>query len=178
MALTAKQQRFIEEYLVDLNATQAAIRAGYSEKSAYSVGQETLRKPEIAQAIAEAQAERSERTQITQDMVVRELAKIGFSDMRKFSRWGPGGVRLLDSSELDDDSAACVAEVSQTITEAGGSIKFKLHDKKGALELLGRHLAMFTDKIQHDFSKVSDAELINRAKGIIGGVGAPGTDNS
>src|SRR3546814_8117 len=88
MALTDKQRRFVEEYLVDLNATQAAIRAGYSKKTAASIGEENLRKPDIAKAIQEAQAARSKRTEITQDQVLKELAKIGFADIRKAIRWG------------------------------------------------------------------------------------------
>jgi phage terminase small subunit len=81
--LTARQQRFVEEYLIDLNATQAAIRAGYSEKTAQVQSSRLLSNVMVAAAIAEAQSARSERTEITQDMVVRELAKIGFSDLRK-----------------------------------------------------------------------------------------------
>lgn len=145
--LTDKQRRFVQEYLIDLNATQAAARAGYSEKTAYSIGQENLKKPEVLAAIQGAIDERSERTKITQDMVLKELAKLGFSDMRKFTQWGSGGVRLKDSEELSDEDAACIAEVSEVTTLNGGSIKFKLHDKKGSLELLGKHLGMFHEKI-------------------------------
>lgn len=71
--LTAKQRRFVDEYLVDLNATQAAIRAGYSQKTAGSVGFENLRKPEIQKAVDEAKKNRAERTEITQDWVVKEM---------------------------------------------------------------------------------------------------------
>lgn len=71
--LTAKQQRFVAEYLIDLNATQAAIRAGYSEKTAYSIGDENLKKPEIAKAIQEAIQNRSERTQVDQDYVLTTI---------------------------------------------------------------------------------------------------------
>jgi phage terminase small subunit len=77
MLLTDKQRRFVDEYLVDLNATQAAIRAGYSQKTAASIGEENLRKPDIAKAVQDAQVARAKRTEITQDMMVRELAKIG-----------------------------------------------------------------------------------------------------
>lgn len=79
--LTNKQKRFVEEYLIDLNATQAAIRAGYSVNSARDVGCENLTKPNISEAISKAMAERSKRTGINQDRVVRELAKIGFVNM-------------------------------------------------------------------------------------------------
>ena len=75
MSLTAKQQVFVNEYLIDLNATQAAIRAGYSEKAAAEIGCENLIKPNIRDAIAEAQAERAKRTQIDADWVLRELKK-------------------------------------------------------------------------------------------------------
>ena len=74
--LTEKQQRFVDEYLIDLNATQAAIRAGYSVKTADAIGCENLTKPNIQQAIAEHMAERSRRTGVNQDRVVLELAKI------------------------------------------------------------------------------------------------------
>ena len=78
MALTKKQQLFVEEYLKDLNATQAAIRAGYSAKTAYAIAEKLLRKAEIKQAIQEAMKARSDRTEITQDRVLQELARLAF----------------------------------------------------------------------------------------------------
>jgi phage terminase small subunit len=147
--MTPKQQRFCQEYLVDLNATQAAIRAGYSPKTADVIANQNLGKLYIQTAIQTALADRAKRLEITTDDVLRELAKIGFSDMRKFTCWGPSGVQLKDSEALDKDDAACVAEVSQTVTENGGSIKFKLHDKVSALEKMGKHLGMFVDRIEH-----------------------------
>lgn len=175
MALTAKQAAFVQEYLIDLNATQAAIRAGYSKKRADAIGYENLRKPEIAEAITAAMQEREQRTQITQDMVLKELAKIGFSDIRRAVRWSSepiqsndepetelepqphGGalrrdrvphinvVALVDSDCLDDDTAAAIAEISQ----GRDGMKVKLHDKKGALVDIGRHLGMFKDRVEH-----------------------------
>ncbi len=85
--LTAKQRLFVDEYLVDLNATQAAIRAGYSANSAASIGEENLRKPEIMAAIDAAMDARAARTQITQDRVVEELAAIGFSRITDAVSW-------------------------------------------------------------------------------------------
>lgn len=85
MALTEKQKAFVREYLVDLNATAAAKRAGYSEKTAYSVGNENLTKPEISKAIQKAMQERQERTQVTQDMVVQEISKVAFKDAADYS---------------------------------------------------------------------------------------------
>lgn len=148
-ALNPKQEAFCQEYLKDLNATQAAIRAGYSEDSAGSIGHENLKKPEISARVQQLMNERSERTKITADRVLKELAKIAFSDMRKFAKWGPGGVSLIDCSTLADEDAACVAEASESTSKDGGSIRFKLHDKKGALELLGKHLKLFTEKHEH-----------------------------
>jgi phage terminase small subunit len=147
--LSNKQKRFIQEYLIDLNATQAAIRAGYKKNYADRMGHKLVENSRVKEAIQKAMDERSKRTEITADMVIQELAKLGFSNMRTFTKWGPRGVTLLDSDELTEDDAACVSEVSETVTESGGSVRFKLHDKKGALELLGKHLKLFTDKVEH-----------------------------
>ena len=80
MALTEKQKAFVREYLVDLNATQAAIRAGYSENTARVIACENLMKPNISEAIEKALQERAERTEITQDKVLEEIAKYAFKD--------------------------------------------------------------------------------------------------
>lgn len=141
--LTPKQQRFVDEYLVDLNATRAAIRAGYSVKSAEMLGYQLLQKTTVAAAVTQAQQKRSERTEITQDMVLKELARIGFVDMGDYVDYGPGGVILKASSEVD---TRVVAEVSQTITKDGSTIRFKLHDKTGALVKVGQHLGMFVER--------------------------------
>ena len=168
VTLTSKQRRFIEEYLVDLNATEAAKRAGYSEKTAYVIGHENLRKPKIAAEIQEAMNRQSERTEIAADMVLRELAKIGFSNLRDFVQWGPDGVTLKPSEALTAEQAACVAEVSQTVTEHGGTTRFKLHDKVTAIAKIGYHLGMFKNQMDgnlqftvHDpgRARLSDADL-------------------
>ena len=159
--MTPKQKRFVEEYLVDLNATQAAIRAGYSEKTAGRIGSQLLVKTCIANSITKAQSKRSVRTEITQDMVLRELAKIGFSDIRNVIRWGNTtirktvnaegeeveepyhGIAVVDSSEISDDAAAAISEISETKE----GLKVKLHDKKGALVEIAKHLGMFVQKV-------------------------------
>ena len=146
--LTPKQQRFVEEYLVDLNATQAAIRAGYSKKTAASQGERLLRNVEIQAAIQAAMKARQERTEITQDRVLAELAKIAFGDQRRVMSWGPSGVKLRDSETLTGEEAAIVAEVSESVTAAGGTLKLKTHDKVGALKLLGEHLGMFKQRVE------------------------------
>lgn len=167
--LTAAQKRFVEEYLIDLNATAAYRRAGYSAtgNAAEVNAARLLRNAKVTEAIAKAQAKRSERTEITQDRVLRELAKIGFADMRKLLKWtgnqtvfdeneaedsGEVNIRvanlvtLFDSDELPDDVAASIAEISQT---KEGALKVKLHDKQAALVSIGRHLGMFKDRVEH-----------------------------
>ena len=106
LKLRPKQKMFVEEYLVDLNATQAAIRAGYSAKTASSIGEQNLRKLDIQTAIQEAMKARQERTGVTQDRVIAELARIAFGDQRSVMEWGPSGVKLRDSKSLTDDQAA------------------------------------------------------------------------
>jgi phage terminase small subunit len=175
MALTPKQRRFVEEYLVDLNATQAAIRSGYSAETAYSIGHENLSKPEISEAISDAQAERSKRTEITADQVLRELARVGFANLSDVTDWGvkevafgytddgkklrpedigdAAVVRYVDApfvapinrDDLPPEIRAAVSEVS--LGREG--FKIKMHDKNGALQQLGRHLGLFTDKLEH-----------------------------
>jgi len=148
MKLSQKQQRFVDEYLVDLNATQAAIRAGYSKKTAASQGERLLRNVEIQLLIQERMAERGKRTEISQDSIVKELARIAFGDPRKVMEWGPNGVKLRPSTELSDEDAAIVSEVSETTSANGGSLKLKTNDKLKALELLGRHMGMFKEKVE------------------------------
>lgn len=165
--LTPKQAAFVVEYLVDLNATQAAIRAGYSAKTAYRIGAELLHKTSVAEAIQKAQARREVRTEITQDQVVTELAKIAFGNVRDVMEWGPRGVTLKDSAALTEAQAAGVAEVSESVTKDGGSIKLKRHDKVKALELLGRHLGMFTDKVEHS-GELDIVALVKQAAARVG----------
>ena len=144
-SLTPKQERFVAEYLVDLNASQAAARAGYNPGS----GGRLKATPVVQQAISLGMQARAQRTGVTQDRVVRELAALAFSDMRDFVSWGPAGVSLKSSDQLGPDAAPCVAEVWQSGRE-GERIKFKLHDKKGVLQLLGRHLGMFDERLKLD----------------------------
>ena len=127
--LTPKQQRFVEEYLIDLNATQAAIRAGYSEKTAKSVGHENLTKPDIAKAIQEAQNKRVERTEITQDYVLTNIQKVI--------------ERCMQVQQVDN----CLTQTEDG--ELAQAFMFKEQGALKGLELLGKHLGMFKDKIEH-----------------------------
>lgn len=159
MALTAKQKRFCEEYIVDLNATQAAIRSGYSEKTAKSIGQENLTKPDVSEYIEHLMGKRSERTEITADMVLKEYAKIGFSNIADYLKVEERTVmseehgiqtykmvNIFQTDEIDRTKLDAVSEIRQT----KDGIALKLHDKKGALDSIARHLGMFNDKLQID----------------------------
>jgi phage terminase small subunit len=137
--LNGRQNRFVAEYIVDFNATRAAVRAGYSAKTAHSCGPRLLENDGVKAAIAEAIDDRNARTRVTADRVVKELARIGFSDMRQFVEWGPHGVTLKDSEELSADDSPVVTEVSETPGEYGSSLKFKLAHKDSALKLLAQH---------------------------------------
>lgn len=145
--LSPRQQRFVEEYLKDLNATQAAIRAGYAPKTADVQGPRLLGNVGVAAAIAEGKRARSERTQISADRVLEEIAAIAFAHMGQYATWHDDRVSLTDSSEVDPRA---VSEVSQRMTRYGNNVGIKLHDKLGALEKLGRHLGMWGDKGETD----------------------------
>lgn len=158
--MTDKQKRFADEYLVDCNATRAAIRAGYSPVSARYYACRLMRRPEIRQAVEEAMKEREQRTAISQDRIIEELARIAFGDPREAMSWGPDGVRLLPSEELGEEQAASIAEVCES---SKGTPKLKRHDKVKALELLGKHLGLFTSKVE--LSATTDLALaINDAR--------------
>lgn len=144
--LTEKQRRFVDEYLIDLNATQAAIRAGYSAKTANEQGSQNLSKLSIQAAIAEKMAERSRRTGVNQDRVVLELAKLAFVKMTD----------MVDShgrikETATDDDLSCIESIKykEAHNEFGGSVEreVKISSKLKALELLGKHLGMWNDKL-------------------------------
>lgn len=127
--LTPKQQRFVEEYLIDLNATQAAIRSGYSEKTANEQGSRLLANVSISEAIAEAQNKRAERTEITQDYVLTNIQKVI--------------ERCMQVQQVDN----CLTQTEDG--ELAQAFMFKEQGALKGLELLGKHLGMFKDKIEH-----------------------------
>lgn len=157
MALTPKQKIFADEYLIDLNATRA-YKVAYprvkNEETAAAAGARLLRNVKVVEYVQKRMDERAQRTEITQDRVLQELAKLGFFDIRKL--FDDSG-KPLDITGLDDETAACIAglEVMDVYEGAGedkefaGYVKkYKLSDKLKALELIGRHLGMFKDKLE------------------------------
>lgn len=158
--LTLKQARFVDEYLIDLNATQAAIRAGYSERTAQQIGAENLSKPVIQAEIQKRRRDRERRTEITQDRVLQELAAIAFARGTDYASVGPGGVvKIKPTEELNDTQKAAVLSIKET--QAG--IEIKLADKVRALELLGKHQGLFTG------AKDEDSEALKKAKELLEG---------
>lgn len=160
MALTEKQKRFVAEYLVDLNATQAAIRAGYSKKNADKIGHELLGKTRVSDAIQEAMNERSSRTEITQDMVIQELAAIGFSRATDYVRIQDGIVLIKDTDGLTDAQKTAIS----SIEDGKYGVKIRLHDKVRALEKIGEHLGMFHGKSDSD-ENVPDDGFVDALRG-------------
>ena len=154
--LTQKQAEFVRQYLIDLNATQAAIRAGYSSKTAEWIGPELLTKTHVTEEIQKQIKQRSARTEITQDMVVKELAKIGFADMSDFVTIDDGGmIQANPLDTLEEGKSRIIRKVREKrvikSTAEGDHVldatyEFELCDKVKSLELLGKHLGMFTEK--------------------------------
>lgn len=167
--MTKKQKRFVEEYLIDLNATQAAIRAGYSPNTAKSIGNEDLTKPDISNAIAKAMAERSKRTGINQDRVIRELAKIALVNPGRVINTKDATVKE-DATE-EDLAAVQSVKVKKSYSETGEMTEreVRIADKVRALELLGRHLGMWNDKLQVSGLDEEKSKLDNIIQQMRGG---------
>lgn len=179
MALTDKQKRFCEEYLIDLNATQAAIRAGYSSKTAEQTASRLLRNVKVQEYIAKRQKELSRSTEITQERVIKELALIAFSNnadyahvVEKKLQVEAGGtlVDVMDkdgnpvmyrtvepvlTEELTEEQKRALA----VIKKGRDGLEVKSCDKVKALELLGKHLGIFTDKIEANVNDTTRSEL-------------------
>lgn len=132
--LRAKQQAFVQEYLIDLNATQAAIRAGYSKKTAGQIGEENLKKPEIAKAIQEAMNQRAKRTEIDQDYVLGTIQE------------------TIDRCRQVEPVFDRKGKQVQVENRDGDMVPAYTFNAQGVLkgcELLGKHLKLFTDKVEH-----------------------------
>lgn len=160
--LTLKQQRFVEEYLIDLNATQAAIRAGYSAKRASEIGHQLLQKTTVSEAISKALAARSRRTGINQDRVLLELAKVAFLNPTDVINMDEATIR--GDASREDTAAIASVKVKRIPTEGGDIVEreIKTYDKLKALELLGKHLGMFKEKVDVNV-EINLADLLKKA---------------
>lgn len=169
MALNAKQERFCEEYLVDLNATQAAIRAGYSEKTAKSQGSRLLTKADVSARVGELKAERAKRTEITADRVLRELARVAFVDPTDVLDMTTATVK----PDVSADDRAVIAAVKVkyipvkqydedgelTVVDAVER-EVKLADKLRALDMLAKHLNMYDKERQQDDGEEAETGVV------------------
>ena len=164
-----RHEQFCQEYIIDFNGTRAATDAGFSKRSAKVTASRLLTKANIQQRISELLKDRSERTRITQDMVLHELKILGCSDIRDYLEitkefntakgillLPEGRLRLKMFKEMKGDATRAIKSISEHITKDGIQLKFKLHGKTPALELLGKHLGTFTDinikgKFKHEY---------------------------
>ena len=151
--LNTQQQRFVDEYLIDpTTAKGAAIRAGYEISNAAGQGSRLLAMPKVQAAIAEGQKERAKRLGITQDRILQELALLAFANLKDVIIQNPDGTTTIDMAAMPREVAAALGEVS--VTKKGGKnptqvAKAVLQGKQFALEKLGKHLGMFTEKVEH-----------------------------
>lgn len=142
--LNEKQKRFVSEYIIDLNAKQAAIRAGYSPKGAEPQASRLLSNAKIQTEIAKAMEDREKRTGITQDRVLAELSAIAFAKATDYVEVGKDGlVKIKPTASLTDEQKKAIAGIK----EGANGIEVKLVDKTKALEMLSRHLGLFNDKL-------------------------------
>lgn len=156
MPLTEKQELFVQEYLIDFNATSAAKRAGYSAKTAAEQGYQLLKKPEIQAALTEAKTARQERTQVDQDWVIKRLKAIADADIKRVCEWDRGGMLPYDSKDLAWEDSYIIDSIilKETIKDNPGGDDIildrriflniaKVKDKRGALDQLCKHLDMY-----------------------------------
>lgn len=160
-ALNAQQRRFVEEYLVDFNGTQAAIRAGYKPQYAKVTASRLLAYPSVATALAKGREELTKDTRDRREKIITELERIGFADIRHVVEFGPKGVRLKQDATLDESSAAVIQEVYQQSGKVS-KIGVRLHDKLGALIALARTEGMLNDRI-----KVEDGSALGLLRSML-----------
>lgn len=160
--LTPKRAKFCVEYLIDLNGTQAAIRAGYAESGARTEAARLLADADIVEELNRLRADIAAKTGITPERILQEYQRIGFHDIRKAVKWKSNlltevtdpdtgeaagvyqnSVALVDSDDLDDDTAMAISEIKM---DSRGGLSIKMHDKKAALDSMAKHLGMFDGK--------------------------------
>lgn len=153
--LTPRQERFVAEYLTDLNATKAAIRAGYSKRSAYSQGHDLLKKPEVQEAISKATAKRATKLELTAERVLLEATRLAFADPAQ--AFTPEGA-LLPLPEIPEELRRAVSGLDvealfegrgESREQVGTLRKIRFWSKPDALELLAKHLKLLTEKVEH-----------------------------
>lgn len=170
--LNPKQKRFVAEYLIDANATQAAIRAGYSRKTATEQGSRLLTNVKVRAALDAKQAKIASKLEITAERVIAELALLGFSNMQDYLGVTADGTPFVDLSAVDRDKWAAVGEVTvDHINKRDGEetktverVKFKLADKRAALVDLGKHLHIFDETVNVNVNDVTPSSPLDDAR--------------
>jgi phage terminase small subunit len=163
--LNPRQLLFVEEYLVDLNGKEAAIRAGYAAEAAVVRAAKLLRRTGVRQAVAIAMAARAERTGITAERVIDEYARIAFSNWRRFADWGPHGVRFAAARDLSPDETPLIAELVDAGPKRGGLRRVKLFDKQAALNSLSR-IFTHADSARFCLGGTNDDPPLNEPKHV------------
>jgi len=168
--LTAKQALFVKEYLIDLNATQAAKRAGYSKRTAGKMGAENLAKPVIAIALCKAQGIRSEKLEIGAEWVLKRASLLADFNIRRFIRVDESGNAIYDFTQATDDDWYCISEYTVDCINKGYGedkyeverVKLKGFDKLKALELVGKHISVqaFKESIEHTGKDGAPIEVV------------------
>ena len=158
---TERQLAFIREYLVDLNATEAARRAGYSKNGACSSAQALLRNPRVVSAIEAGKARRAGKNRVTADRVMEELGRMAFANMRNYLDWGPDGATLKPAAALSPSERAAVSEIVAVTNATSTRVTVKLHSKLRALEDLAKHLGLFAKPARDAKADEDDATLVN-----------------
>nr|WP_154927772.1 terminase small subunit [Pantoea agglomerans] len=169
MALTDKQEMFCREYLIDLNATQAAIRAGYSEKTARASGHENLTKPNIQSRIADLKSQRNEQVNIDAAYVLRRLVEIDEMDVMDILLANGELKPVMDWPKVWRTSLSGI-DVTEIAGDAAGLLKkIKWPDKVKNLELLGKHVTVqaFREQVktEHDVVGTLSDLMDDLAKG-------------
>lgn len=148
IAMREKQKRFCQEYLIDSDATKAAVRAGYAKRSAASIGCDLLKHPEVKAYLDELRAELKERSMVKAEEVVAELWRVGKARIDQVMSWDQrGNLTLSTSEELPEEVKAAVASIKRTDNDYGGTVEVKMHDKVMALDKLCRALGLYQDKV-------------------------------
>lgn len=151
--LTDKELLFIKYYPISYNGTKSAIKAGYSKKTARQIATNLLSKVYIQKEIKKSLNKITDKLELTQEKVIQELMKVGFSDVKNYIDIGPKGIKI---KELKDIDTKALGAASMKISKGSLNIDFKLHNKEKALELLGRHLGTFNEgnKFEVDWKNV------------------------
>ena len=161
-----REQRFVDEYLVDADPTKAALRAGYKPNNAKQNGLALLRKPTVRYLIDQRQAERARRFGLTRERVLLEYARIAFGNLGRVARWDGGGVMLGAPAELTDDDAAAIAGLVCGAAPGGGPMRLRLHDKGFALEALAQHFGLYDHGAAQDETAGARERLLARIEAL------------